>query len=296
MLEYNEFKECMIKELQSKLPEDVCWELTSVKKNNDCEKEGITIKGGCNNVCPVIYFQDIYDHYMNGKEVSECLETVLELIHFNQKIQGLEVITNWEMVKNKVQIVIINRKWNGALLKEVPFQEFCDLAVVCRVIVYQDKSSRASCLVNREMLDKWGISEERLWNSAYSNLKDNLFYIRKMEDELSMIFDESYDNDRTKNNEVSTLYVMSNEYQSYGAAGLLRKDVIKELSDKIDSDLYILPSSIHELILIPVSEDINVNELKQMVYEINRQCVSSEERLSDEVYCYRKIEEKIEMA
>lgn len=296
MLDYNEFKEILIKQIQSELQESIRLQMTSVKKNNSCEKEGVTFTGDNNNLCPGIYFQDLYEYYQEENDLVECVNLVFEFMKSKQVIQNAEILNNWDLIKSKVRMEVINKKWNEELLVEVPFREMCDLAVICRVIFHEDEEGRASCLVKKDMLRLWNISEGELWDAAYENLKEYDFCVRKMRDVLSAFFEEIHTEDDEQNAENEMMYVISNVNYIGGAAGILRADILSGLSEKYDSDLYILPSSIHELILLPVSEEMCAAELKQMVMTVNRECVAPEEQLSNKVYCFRKKERKIEIA
>ena len=80
------------------------------------------------------------------------------------------------------------------------------------------------------------------------------------------------------------MVVVTNDSMSHGAGVIFYKNWLR---DTFKQDLFILPSSVHECILMPFNSDYNVAELKDMVNEVNREVVSEEDFLSNEVYLYK---------
>lgn len=84
------------------------------------------------------------------------------------------------------------------------------------------------------------------------------------------------------------MYVLSNRLRIHGAACLLYPNCLKEIAGHIGSDLYIIPASIHELILLPVDKDTKLEELKSDVIRANEDIVEPENRLTDDIYIYER--------
>jgi hypothetical protein len=89
------------------------------------------------------------------------------------------------------------------------------------------------------------------------------------------------------------MYVISNRDKINGAACILYKDVLKDFAQTIESDLYILPSSIHETIVVPKTPATNPQDLSQIVKETNDNHVEREEILSYSVYEYKRKENNL---
>lgn len=296
MLGYEEFRETLLKQVQEKLQGEVSLELTKIKKNNDYEKEAITLAKKSNEMLPMIYIQDLYDLYQGEQDVEKCADIVMEVLNFTAPVHIKDIFNDWQKIKDWIRVEIVNKEWNKERLEKVPYQSFCDLAVVCRVIVQENAESRTSSLVRWDMLKQWNITEDELWEVAYHNLKGEDYQIHPMEDLFPCIASLECESDEVKQKDSPKLYVVSNHNRIGGAAALLRTDILREVSETLRSDLYILPSSIHEVISLPVSEKVSVEELRQMVISVNRECVDPEEQLSDEVYLYRRETQKIEIA
>ena len=144
-------------------------------------------------------------------------------------------------------------------------------------------------------VEKWGIGEEELFDAALTNFQKEEFDIISIDEMLNELqpnlhYPECEDGD------VET-YMMTNRQRYKGAVGMLRSDLLKQLAEKEQSDLYIFPSSIHECVLVPVNGvNMTIEELQEMLQETNESIVSEEERLDNVVYYYRRMPGKIEIA
>lgn len=296
MLNYEEFKSEFIQNVKSRLDAGLQLSVTKIRKTNNPVKEAVTFKGECNKVFPVFYIQDCYEQYQENENMEKCIRTVMDLLNTELPFEKEALSIDWADVQSKIRVQLINREWNEEILNDVPFLEMCDLAVVSRIVFQENEEGRASCLIRNQMLEYWGITKNQLWEAAFTNLKNERFWIRNIEDLLADIFPDLGETGERKEDSDMALYVLSNESQIDGAVGLLRTDVIKRLSEKLKTDLYILPSSLHELILLPMSEEMDIEELRQTVMVVNGKCVDPEERLSDKVYCFRRLSGKVEIA
>ena len=201
----------------------------------------------------------------------------------------------WKNVRAKIEMTVINKAWNEDAMSGIPHMDFLDLVLYCRIIIDKNENGVASMIVQKHMLKEWDISEEELWEAAFSNLKTEEFEIKDVNEVLRFIFPER---DLTglpdKNKFESALYVLTNKYQNRGAIGMLRTDLLEKFAEWGDCDLYILPSSIHEVLLLADNE-IPVDELRRMVRSVNRGVVDEMDRLSDEVYYYQRGSGKLEI-
>ena len=107
------------------------------------------------------------------------------------------------------------------------------------------------------------------------------------EDGELMPEDEEFRNMMTETPDDKSMYVITNKSKLFGAAAMLYEENLYDLSQQLDSDLYILPSSTHEVIAIS-DKFGDANELADMVYEINMDQVDLSDRLSNQVYHYDK--------
>lgn len=215
---------------------------------------------------------------------------------FNSQIK--EECLDTSKLKDKVFFSLINAEQNRELLNTVPHREFEDLAIVYRWNIGSDSMGTYTNLVNNDLAEKEGLTENDLYNAASKNTKE-LFpvSIKNMNEVIGeMIFGESgIDEDMQKEfSEVmqetpdeNCMYVITNESKLFGAASMLYEEPIHELAEQVGGDLYILPSSVHEVIAVPADFG-SPEELAEMVYEVNMEQVDINDRLSNQVYHYDK--------
>ena len=247
MLNYEEFKKEILKRVREEAGEDAEVEITVIQKNNGTPKEAIAFLDKENNLQPLIYLESIYSQYCAGAELSVCAGFAVEVY---RSVMGLDIDTaykDWQTVHNKIEMTVINRAWNADTISGIPHRDFLDLVLYCRVIIDKNENGVASMIVKNYMLKEWGISEDELWEAAFSNLKREEFDIKDVNEVLRFIYPEG---DLTglpdKNKFESALYVLTNKYQNCGAVGMLRTDMLEKFAERGGCDLYILPSSIHE--------------------------------------------------
>ena len=189
-----------------------------------------------------------------------------------------------------------------------------DLALTCSQLVVLDTKEMFTCRVTWEMLHMWDMSPERLFEHAGADSRECLPpTIEPMEDVIKgylvdEFLDDSKDNLKeamekaereyfklfgVADGDVPQVYVVSNECRVQGAAVIFYTDVLKKLSDKTESDLILLPSSIHEWLVFDANQANSLAELKSMVYDANRLVVRECEILSDSVYYYSRKNDKL---
>lgn len=296
MLNYDEFKRELLKGVSEKAGGDVTVEIIAIQKNNRAEKDAIAFSDKDNNRQPLIYLDSIYSQYCVGAELSVCIGFTVEVYRSAMEMDIDTAYKDWKDVRGKIEMTVINKAWNTDAMTGIPHKDFLDLALYCRLIIDKNENGVASMIVQKHMLKEWGISEEELWEAAFSNLKMEEFEIKDVNKVLRFIFPEG---DLTglpdKNKFESALYVLTNKYQNRGAIGMLRTDLLEKFADWSGCNLYILPSSIHEVLLLADNE-IPVDELRRMVRSVNRGVVDEMDRLSDEVYHYQRGSGKVEIA
>lgn len=295
MLNYDEFKRELLKGVREKVGGDVTVEIVAIQKNNRTKKDTIAFSDKENNLQPLIYMDSIYSQYCAGAELSVCVGFTVEVYRSAMEIDIDTAYKEWKNVRAKIEMTVINKAWNEDSMSGIPHMDFLDLVLYCRIIIDKNENGVASMTVQKHMLKEWDISEEELWEAAFSNLKTEEFEIKDVNEVLRFIFPER---DLTglpdKNKFESALYVLTNKYQNRGAIGMLRTDLLEKFAEWGDCDLYILPSSIHEVLLLADNE-IPVDELRRMVRSVNRGVVDEMDRLSDEVYYYQRGSGKLEI-
>lgn len=284
-------------------------ERTRIEKNNQVVRFGIGIRKEGGQVRTVTSIEAYYNQYQCGnigiEEAAEDICKVLESDTGSLKDWNREA-ADYGKVRDKVMYRLVSRKWNEALLEEIPHIPFLDMEVIFWVMLGTNEWGQTGMLVHREICEGWPVDGQGLFAQA----KENMMRmcppeIKSMEEVmLGMIKNHLAEEEEIllspdffdKREGAVPLYVFSNRQGIYGAGAVLYPGVLKEFADSQGSDLVILPSSIHEVLLVPYEERLDFEYLRQMVRNINGLEVPPEDQLSDEVYLYERGRDAIRIA
>lgn len=256
-------------------------------KNNDIKLCGISIGSGNYNICPTIYLESFFETYKNGTSIEEIVEKIFE-IEKDAKIYAPDTFderfyTDFVNVQDNLRIKIINRFKNKELLKGCPYRAFLDLAVVAYCDASQFCGFSASVLIKNEHLSIWGKEADEVLDIAINNTKKLPKLVRDITDfpgicHLSTGVDKGL------------MYVVSNQDLYYGAAEIMFEDTLLELIRDENKGIYIIPSSIHEIIVILCNDEVDTEELNSLICQVNKQSLPKEDFLADHAYYYSKNE------
>lgn len=303
-----QFKELVIEKL-NKVPEfNSKVETQIIIKNNGLKLEGIFIKQSGKLVSPTFYIEDLYDEYCNGADIDCIVNKVIDGFE-TRNIPADEIckfMSDFILVKEKVVFKIINFDDNQDLLKEVPYRKVLDLAVVYYCRIDYPEIGRGTITIKNENIEMWNVSEEDLYEAAFENANKYLpCSIMPMHTVLGQYVEDNFTEELKeqekqfveKINSDVNLYVMTNNEKSFGAATMFYENVLENFAMQLHKNLYILPSSVHEVLLLPVEDKDNhkTMQLQEMVFEVNNTQVMLEERLSYNVYFYNLQSKKIEL-
>jgi hypothetical protein len=179
-----------------------------------------------------------------------------------------------------------------------------DLAVIFYIVMSKDNGSTATITVRNNLMKLWNVTTEQLYEMAMDNTQRMFRGTVKsmasiMTEMLGNRMDEECANefyDMAVGEDEVPMYIATNNIRIDGSVVILYDGLLREFASRVGSDFYILPSSVHETILVPVSEDIQLDYLRDMVREINRTEVAPEEVLSDNVYIYSRRTDTVELA
>ena len=270
-------------------------------KNNSQEKQGIIVKMPGVDVNPIVYMDDIPNRL--SEDTSQIARNILNLCA-NLKQQAWwknkdYLISDYESVRKKIALKLVNTKLNERLLGDVPSRNLLDLSLLYEIVIETTEEGKASILIRNEILKTWGVEETTLWEDAVENTQ-KLFpeKLSSMNDILAETLNEEYSatnlfDSKSPIPKPEGMYVLANLQRSNGATVIVYPGMLEKIGQFIGKDYYILPSSIEELIVIPFASEINVEELNEMIREINQTRVKEEERLAD--HCYLYIRERQEL-
>lgn len=284
-MKIKEFAEEIRNRIAGKIEDVVEITIKPVLKNNGKKLTAFVFKERVQKVTPTIYLDDYYEECTEKKKKMD--EIAGEIISLYKKYRvredvDMSFVQDWEKVKDKVVYRLINKEQNKKLLKQIPHEEILDLAKVFYLAFDND----SFMMIHHGICKAWGITKEELIKAAEENTP-RLFPVQIMEPEdvIRKIFD--IEETETVFSSVRLCFV-SNHRCLYGASALFYSGVLAELSEKLNSDLYIFPSSIHEMGVILANEDHNPKMLIEIVREVNKSAVDKEEYLGENIYLYKK--------
>lgn len=304
-MEFEQFKQEVKDRILDFLPEkyeNARVSIEKIAKNNEV-LDGLVIRDEKVNVAPTIYLNSFFDD-VNKAEVSmedtlSKIARVYEGHSFSQSFDP-ELITNFDNVKDKIIPRLVGIDNNAELLATRPHEVVADnLAVTYQIPLGKNEDSFMSTPINFGLLKEYGIDKEELHSIAMENLSKNMtFKLQGMNEILADIVRERVieeggtleDANRALDvmlPENNPMYVLTNEEKTNGSVGILDQNTMDKVGDEIGMDFFILPSSIHEVIIIPMDENAPIREqLEEMVREVNSAEVQPQDRLSDSVYAY----------
>ena len=300
-MEYREFLENVRKEVESRYDSNVSVTLNHVMKNNGTELDGITIMEKDKNIAPTIYINSFYDRYREGVSLKAVVSEIIRIYNQNKNSINInaDYFENYENVRKTIVYKLVNYQKNKKLLEDVPYKRVLDLAVVFYCLIEQRKGVSATALIHNEHLRIWNVTEDEIYNDALKNtpvlLAGSIVPMSKILSEIAGTAPVDNDEKVCEYTGEDILYVLTNSSRVNGAACILYDNLLKKFANDVHSDLYILPSSVHEVIIVPKKNAFDKSELADMVREVNEQGVSQDEILSDNVYEYNRTERLITM-
>lgn len=298
-LDYNAFKSYIqmhIRDcIEEQIPEckitEVCV-FPAIKNNDTCyeamqlfEEEGHS---------PLIYMDSLYDEYRHGRSLDKIMETVAcdyAQVRSQENMAAPEVWKSFSAVKDRLIFRLVNREKNSCFLDHCPYRGVLDLAVSYRVLTSRMESGIATLMVTNTMMDGWGVTEQALYDLAVENTM-RLFpaclkTMRELADEgLEQACEARGDTlDMEKVFDLE-LFVATNSCGVNGASVICYPGFLASVGKTLNSDFFVLPSSIHEVILLPAWEGVTGKALSKIVSGANAGIVAKDEFLSDSVYYY----------
>lgn len=281
-MEYKTFKEEFKQRIEKELGGGITASFLDVEKNNQERYEGLEIKDENNPVLPILRLEELYEGYKGSGSMEQTVSVALRELGRCQEVSADMVPMIWEEARGRLRAELVHYGWNRESLKSIPHRRFLDFAVAYRVELPVQGELMGGIRVNNLLMGLWGITERELHETVMENLGNEGYRIQPLAELLGSILGITLG----QMEDMPEQYVLTNEGSRYGAAGLLRKDILESFAEQSGGSFYIIPSSIHELILVPEESTINPECLKEMVKEVNRTAVVREEWLSESVYYY----------
>ena len=282
-------KELFYKEVLEKLKKRYGsgWDITInyIRQNNGIIRTAFNIREQGNNISPAIYAEDFYDMYRDGTSFNDIIESIVDVYNksgADKMIFNSDILTEWGAIKDRLAVKVVNIKRNYNHLNKLVWREFLDLAIIPIICVDNGSTSLSSFKITKAIASYLDVDEETIIDEAVKNNK-KMFptSCRDMVDVISGMAGIKADMEEPG----IPMKVLTNNMGINGASTILDDESLKRLHTYWGRDFFILPSSVHELICIPV-DDRPVKELQALVKEVNASLVSKDEILSNNIYLY----------
>lgn len=280
----NEFLEDVMNNLKSKLGEEFELSVRKVTKNNGIVLTALNIRKEGDSIVPTIYMEGFYRLYETGSSIEYIAENILKN-YFDAENDKLTIdistIIDWDNAKDRLCARVISEERNTDMLNEMVWKDYLDLAVI-PVIVFQSSDEKMQSIkVTLDIAERWGVDYDTIINTAISNTK-TMFpcTARNLSEVVGSLMGCDMDDIPDCH-----MKVVTNAYSINGAAAILDDELLQEIYEEFDCTYYIIPSSVHELIVIP-SGICDPDEIKSLVRQVNSTEVRDDEILSDNVYIY----------
>ncbi len=289
----SEFTRIVKEELPDFLPEEVASNLiiddVEVSKMNDQKLHGLTFRPEGSNAAPTIYIDDLYERHENGEDIGFLLvDLANRYADVRHTPEPPQIDLSWEGLRDNLTVRLMEKQRNTDYLRNMPYADVGNgLALTVDVNMPGDITGDWRIAVNHSILEQFGIDKEELFVTAMDNAV--IMDPPVLTDMSQALFSPEKENLLDRNGtldpgDVSNMYVLTTESANLGASALFYPDVKEKAAELIGSGYYVLPSSVHETILVPDSAGINEKELCDMVKQANRTVVEPKDVLSDSVY------------
>ena len=275
--------------------------IREVRKNNGVVKLGLMVNDKCRNVAPTIYLDDLYRDYEVGRDLDEILKILTNNLKRGMpktKID-LEFFTEYKNVSDKICYKLVNYEKNKELLEEVPFVPFLDLAICFFYPFWHEEIGGGSILIRDSHAERWGVSVRELWRVANENTRklypEICCSMDGMLAEMSGMRVKQWEALPEKDWGPCGMKILSNRQKIFGAAVILYDGYLEKIAEIVGESFYVIPSSVHEVLLLPILKDGDQNGLRQIISEVNETNVEEEDVLSNNLYRFDKEKRCVEI-
>lgn len=288
-MEISTFKVKVQKAVREVLGQEYIVELREVQKNNGVVLQGLTIRKEEDNVTPTIYLNSFWEAYEGGVTFADIIKKIISIYREDGIGHKIDVsfFRDFNKVKEKLCFRLVNRERNREQLEKAPYIPILDLAI-CFYYAFDGAGVENGMIpVYRTHLEAWKVTERDLLECAMNNTPR--LYPQEaipMENALEDMIRELPEEIRQELLRKISMVILTNSRKTYGACSILYPGVLEQMAERMGGDFYLIPSSVHEFLMLPREQERGEEELKEMISEVNRTELSPEEVLSDHLYLY----------
>ncbi|MDE7311028.1 MAG: hypothetical protein K2N87_05310 [Eubacterium sp.] len=291
-MNYEEFKTAVLNQMQQLLEPGTTLSLKTICKNNGLKLDGLVISSTNSNVSPTIFLNQYFDKQNAFPDIQAVCRDIQRTYIQNRSAEYIDAdfFTDYQSIRSRIAYRLISYEKNKELLETVPYVQYLDLAVVFYCLLNFSSTGNATILIHNSHLKLWHLTPSQLYQQACQTTPHLLPYDFR---NIASLLGE-YSAGTPAHEGMSDIpsfcpmYVLTNAQKLYGASCILYPGLLEAVSEKLGYDLFILPSSIHEVILLPAENRSSHKELAAMVSQINEAELAADEVLSSQVYYYSK--------
>ena len=300
-MDFEDFKKNLIKEINNELEHRgrTNMEVSSVHVDKLNESyDAATVKGKDSHIGVNVNLNRLFDQYKaNEITVTDAISRAADAAENGLKDTpqyDVNSLTDYSQMKDKLSMEVVSAERNTEMLAKIPHEDMEDMAVVYRLILDENESGRGTVLVTNNLMEHFGITQEQLHADAMENAPEiRPAEVRGMTEIMNEML-PGFDQDMSPADE--QMFVASVPDKINGAGVIAYPNFMEDAAQKLGGDFYVLPSSIHEVLLVRDNGQMTAKELEQMVKEVNSTQVSPDEQLTDHAYHYDAKAHVFEMA
>ena len=262
-------------------------DVRSVEKLQEGSYTGITISPAGGNVGMNLNANQLFYQMQDGQSYEGVLAVAVSTaergLHDMPAVDVSELM-NYEAAKKYLCFDVVGSDRNADMLEKVPHTDKENISMVYRLQLDSTENGAATVLITNAMMEQFGVTKEQLHADAMENAQE----IRPADFRtMAAVMAEMMGMPEEMMADMAPpMYVATNQDKVQGAAVMFYPDFMDQAAKELGGDIFILPSSVHEVLILPDDGNMNAQELKEMVTSINASEVSPEDRLTDSVYHY----------
>jgi hypothetical protein len=295
-MKFEEFTTAVVEKIREYLPEsfaNASVELQTITKNNEVKLTGLMIRSTESNISPAIYLEKFFDNYQSGEDMGKVLSEIAEL-RLQTEIKATfdtDQVTDFSIARDRIIPRLVGLEANRKVLETRPHTVIADLAVSYHILLREEADAMSSIAITYPLMESWGTNTEELHALALRNqqilLSSTFMPMSKVLGRLIGAGSEISGLPMLPvSPEDEAMYVLSNKTNTNGASALLDREIMQKVIETIGEDFFILPSSVHEVIIVPSTRDMSTTNLIDMVRDVNSTLLPPEDILSNNVYRY----------
>lgn len=292
-MEYQKFKESIRDRLQEELGEGKEVSFHDLRRNNGVKIEGLEVRDRAYMAAPILHLDELYEGCRRSGRIEDAVSMAIRKLEERAAAPMGAVPTTWEEARGGIRARLVHYGWNREALKGIPHRKFLNLAVTYYAKLPESGGFQTEIRIDTGLMGLWEATEGMLHQAAMENMEQEPYHIQPLAELVGRMTGIPAGEMPEISEGMGGQYALTNESGHYGAAGMLRQGLMEGFARQAGGSFYILPSSVHDLILMPDTPGICAEELKRMVKEVNESTVAWEEWLSEDVYYYDCKEKKV---